>query len=56
VIFIPQDVNKSPALNNLAMPAEKMEALFCYPEMRSAHSLTDAQAKRIDTWLPEGMA
>jgi ParB family chromosome partitioning protein len=36
--------------------AEKMEALFCDPEMRSAHSVTDAQAKRIDTWLPEGMA
>ena len=35
--------------------AEKMEALFCDLEMRSAHSVTEAQAKRIDTWLPEGM-
>jgi ParB family chromosome partitioning protein len=36
--------------------AEKLEALFSDPEMRSAHSVTEAQAKRIDTWLPEGMA
>ena len=35
---------------------EKLEALFGDPEMRSAHSVTDAQANRIDTWLPEGMA
>jgi ParB family chromosome partitioning protein len=36
--------------------AEKMEALFRDPELRKAHSITEAQAKRIDTWLPEGMA
>lgn len=35
---------------------EKMEALFCDPVVRSAHIVTDAQAKRIDAWLPEGMA
>ena len=36
--------------------AEKLEALFCDPEMRSAQGLTEAQIKRIDAWLPEGMA
>lgn len=36
--------------------ADKLEALFGDPEVREAHNLTDAQAKRIDTWLPEGMA
>jgi ParB family chromosome partitioning protein len=36
--------------------AAKMEALFGDPEVRKAHNLTDAQAKRIDTWLPQGMA
>ena len=36
--------------------AEKMEALFCDSEMRSAQGITEAQAKRIDTWLPDGMA
>ena len=36
--------------------AEKMEALFCDLEMRKARNVTEAQAKRIDTWLPEGMA
>ena len=32
-----------------------MEALFSDSEMRKAHSITEAQAKRIDTWFPEGM-
>jgi len=36
--------------------AEKLEALFCDPDMRSAQGVTDAQIKRIDAWLPEGMA
>jgi ParB family chromosome partitioning protein len=36
--------------------ADKMEALFADAEMRKAHNITEAQAKRIDTWLPEGMA
>ena len=36
--------------------AEKLEALFCDPDIRSAQGLTDAQIKRIDAWLPEGMA
>ena len=35
--------------------AEKLEALFCDPDMRSAQGVTDAQIKRIDAWLPEGM-
>lgn len=35
--------------------ADKMEALFGDPKMRKAHSITEAQAKRIDAWLPEGM-
>lgn len=35
--------------------ADKMEALFGDPEMRKAHNVTEAQAKRIDAWLPEGM-
>ncbi|MBM1691143.1 hypothetical protein [Sulfitobacter geojensis] len=35
--------------------ADKMEALFGDPEMRKAHNITENQAKRIDTWLPEGM-
>jgi ParB family chromosome partitioning protein len=33
----------------------KIEALFCDPEVRSAHRVTEAQVKRVDTWLPEGM-
>lgn len=36
--------------------AEKLEALFGDPEMRKAHSISEAQSKRIDTWLPEGMS
>jgi ParB family chromosome partitioning protein len=36
--------------------ADKMEALFSNPEVRKAHNVTEAQAKRIDTWLPDGMA
>ncbi|MEP5729312.1 MAG: hypothetical protein ABJL67_08040 [Sulfitobacter sp.] len=36
--------------------AEMMEALFCDPETRKAHNISEVQGKRIDTWLPEGMA
>lgn len=36
--------------------AEKLEALFIDPDMRSALGVTDAQIKCIDAWLPEGMA
>lgn len=35
---------------------DKMEGLFGDHEMRKAHNITEAQAKRIDTWMPEGMA
>ncbi|MEJ8559777.1 ParB/RepB/Spo0J family partition protein [Yoonia sp. GPGPB17] len=36
--------------------AEKLEALFCDPDMWSAQGVTDAQIKRINAWLPEVMA
>ena len=35
--------------------AERLEKLFGDAEYRKAHSLTEAQAKRIDTWLPDEM-
>ncbi len=36
--------------------ATKLEALFTNGEVRSALGVTEAQAARIDAWLPEGMA
>jgi ParB family chromosome partitioning protein len=36
--------------------ADKIAALFDQSDVRDAHGLTEAQAKRIDGWLPEGMA
>ena len=36
--------------------AAKLEALFAGDaDLRKAHGITDAQAARIDAWLPEGM-
>ncbi len=35
--------------------ADKLESLFQNAEFREAHSVTDAQAAKIDAWLPEGM-
>jgi ParB family chromosome partitioning protein len=35
---------------------EKLDALFNNPETREAMKLSKAALKRIDTWLPEGMA
>jgi ParB family chromosome partitioning protein len=35
--------------------AEKLESLFASVETRRAHNVTDEQAAKIDTWLPEGM-
>ena len=35
--------------------ALRLEALFTQSDMRGALGLTEAQAARIDAWLPEGM-
>lgn len=35
--------------------AEKLEALFTDGDLRSALGVTEAQAARIDAWVPEGM-
>ncbi|MEL7202784.1 MAG: chromosome partitioning protein ParB, partial [Pseudomonadota bacterium] len=35
--------------------AAKLEALFTQSDMRSALGVTEAQAAKIDAWLPEGM-
>jgi len=35
--------------------AAKLEALFTHSDLRSALGVTEAQAARIDAWLPEGM-
>ena len=35
--------------------AAKLEALFTQSDLRSALGVTEAQAARIDAWLPEGM-
>jgi|TARA_R110002126_G_C10490653_1_gene504150 ParB family chromosome partitioning protein len=35
--------------------AAKLEALFLQSDLRSALGVTEAQAARIDAWLPEGM-
>ena len=35
--------------------AAKLEALFTQSELRSALGVTEAQAAKIDAWLPEGM-
>ncbi|MCA0869285.1 hypothetical protein LCL97_00465 [Seohaeicola saemankumensis] len=35
--------------------AERLEKLFGDAEFRKAHSLTEAQVKRIDAWLPDEM-
>lgn len=35
--------------------AEKLAALFGDAETRASHNLTDAQATRIDAWLPDSM-
>jgi ParB family transcriptional regulator, chromosome partitioning protein len=35
--------------------AAKLEALFMQSDLRSALGVTEAQAARIDAWLPEGM-
>nr|WP_010400632.1 hypothetical protein [Paracoccus sp. TRP] len=35
--------------------AAKLEALFSDDDARKAHRVTEAQAARIDAWLPEGM-
>ncbi|MFC3615623.1 ParB/RepB/Spo0J family partition protein [Lutimaribacter marinistellae] len=35
--------------------AERLEKLFGNAEFRKAHSLTEAQVKRIDAWLPDEM-
>ncbi len=39
-----------------AEKAAKLEALFTQSDLRSALGVTEAQAARIDAWLPEGMA
>lgn len=36
--------------------AAKLEALFTQSDLRSALGVTEAQAAKIDAWLPEGMA
>jgi len=58
LLDLPEDHPTATAFAKLkkSEKAEKLEALFGDPEMRSAHNVTDAQAKRIDAWLPEGMA
>ncbi|MEF9604822.1 chromosome partitioning protein ParB, partial [Paracoccus sp. PXZ] len=38
-----------------AEKAAKLEALFGDDATRKAHGVTEAQAARIDAWLPEGM-
>ena len=35
--------------------AAKLEALFTQSDLRSALGVTEAQAAKIDAWLPEGM-
>lgn len=35
--------------------ADKLAALFSHADVRSALGVTEAQAERIDAWLPEGM-
>ena len=35
--------------------AAKLEALFTQSDLRSVLGVTEAQAARIDAWLPEGM-
>jgi len=35
--------------------AAKLEALFTQTDLRCALGVTEAQAAKIDTWLPEGM-
>ncbi|MFK7882346.1 ParB/RepB/Spo0J family partition protein [Roseobacter sp.] len=39
-----------------AEKADKLAALFSDAEVRSALGVTEAQAARVDAWLPEGMA
>ncbi len=58
LLDLPEDHPTATTLAKLkkSEKAEKMEALFGDPEVRNAHSVTEAQAKRIDTWLPDGMA
>jgi len=38
-----------------AEKASKLEALFTQSDLRSALGVTQAQAAKIDAWLPEGM-
>ena len=38
-----------------AEKAAKLEALFSDDSTRKAHGVTEAQAARLDAWLPEGM-
>ncbi|MEJ6396090.1 ParB N-terminal domain-containing protein [Gymnodinialimonas sp. 2305UL16-5] len=39
-----------------AEKAAKLEALFTQSDLRNALGVTEAQAAKIDAWLPEGMA
>ena len=52
---LPAEPDEPEPLPTASVTAEKLEALFGDASMRSALGITDAQAARIDAWVPEGM-
>ncbi|MDT1064191.1 ParB/RepB/Spo0J family partition protein [Paracoccus sp. CPCC 101403] len=57
LLDLPEDHPTATSFGKLkkAEKSAKLEALFSDDATRSAHGVTEAQAARIDAWLPEGM-